>query len=53
MSKEQRISKHKVTLLTVHIVCATKYRYKVLTGDTKFVTENLLSKYVIQKTCVF
>jgi putative transposase len=33
MSKEQRISSHTVTWLTVHIVWITKYRYEVLTGD--------------------
>jgi putative transposase len=33
MSKEQRISSHTVSWLTVHLVWVTKYRYKVLTGD--------------------
>ena len=32
-SKEQRMSSHTVSWLTVHIVWVTKYRYKVLIGD--------------------
>jgi len=30
---KQRTSGRTVSRLTVHLVCSTKYRYKVLTGD--------------------
>jgi putative transposase len=33
MKKANRIGSHTVTRLTSHLVWATKYRYKVLTGD--------------------
>ena len=30
---DYRYNGHTVTRLTVHLVCVTKYRYKILTGD--------------------
>ena len=44
MSKEQRISSHTVTWLTVHIVWVTKYRYKVLTGDIQIRCRELVKQ---------
>ncbi len=38
----QRTNGHKVSKLTVHIVCATKYRYSVLEGDMKTRCRTLL-----------
>ena len=37
-----RYSHHTVSNLSVHIVCVTKYRYKVLTGDIKVRCRELL-----------
>ena len=44
MSKDQRISSHSVTWLTVHIVWVTKYRYKVLTGDIQIRCRELVKQ---------
>ena len=41
-----RYAGHTVTLLQVHIVFATKYRYKTLTGDLK-----LRARYIIRQIC--
>lgn len=42
MSIDQRRSSHTVSKLTVHIVWATKYRYKVLDGDIKLRCRSIL-----------
>jgi len=42
MEKSQRTGSHTVSSLTCHIVCSTKYRYKVLTGDIKERCRDLL-----------
>ena len=44
MSKEQRISSHTVSWLTVHLVWVTKYRYKVLTGDIQIRCRELVKQ---------
>lgn len=42
MSYEQRTNSHSVTLLTAHLVWATKYRYKVLQGDIQIRCRSIL-----------
>lgn len=42
MSESFRRNSHSVTLLTAHIVWATKYRYSVLTGDIKIRCRSIL-----------
>ena len=42
MTSDQRRNAHSVSRLTVHIVWATKYRYKVLTGDIKLRCRSLI-----------
>ncbi|MCF6359406.1 MAG: IS200/IS605 family transposase [Cyclobacteriaceae bacterium] len=40
--KEQRSNGHSVSMLTVHLVWSTKYRYSVLQGDIKIRCRSLL-----------
>ena len=42
MKSKNRIGSHTVTRLSCHLVWATKYRYKVLTGDIKLRCRELL-----------
>lgn len=42
MSYEARTNSHSVSLLTAHLVWATKYRYKVLKGDIKVRCRSIL-----------
>ncbi len=42
--KELRHDRHTVSLLTDHMVFATKYRGKILTGDVAMITEGILCK---------
>ncbi|CAG5015910.1 IS200/IS605 family transposase ISDra9 [Dyadobacter sp. CECT 9275] len=44
MSREQRISSHTVTWLTVRNEWVTKYRYKVLTGDIQIPCRELVNQ---------
>jgi putative transposase len=44
MRKDQRISGHSVSWLTVHVVWVTKYRYPVLKGDIQSRCRDLIKQ---------
>ena len=46
MSRELRLDRHTVSLLTNHMVFSPKYRGKVLVGDVA-----MLAEAIIRKTC--
>ena len=46
MSRELRLDRHTVSLLTDHMVFSPKYRVKVLVGDVA-----MLAEAIIRKTC--